>query len=122
MDGRVAWDRYEGNDVEAVIATLVNREHPRSIRITPSPGDGGIDILDHKAATDGGDVVYQGTRYAKPLTGGQKTKVLNSFKRLFDEDKRDPSAACSALLMNRRREDIGQRRSQTPPQSVVLTR
>lgn len=83
MGGRVAWSRYEGEDVEAVVAMMVNREHPNSTRITPSQGDGGIDILDRGAASDGGDVVYQVKRYASPLTPDQKSKVVKSAKRFL---------------------------------------
>lgn len=90
MEGRVSWDRYEGNDVEAVVAMLLNREHPNSTRITPSQGDGGVDILDRRAAPEAGDVVFQVKRYAAPLTSGQKTKVEKSLKRLLDPDKGDP--------------------------------
>jgi len=90
MVGRVEWGRYEGDDVEAVIAMMLNREHPNSVRITPSQGDGGVDILDRGAAEDGGDVVYQVKRHAAPLTSGQKTKVANSAKRLLDPVDGDP--------------------------------
>lgn len=90
MQGRVAWDRYEGNNVEAVVAMMLNREHPNSVRITPSQGDGGVDILDRGAAAEGGDVVYQVKRYAGPLTAGQKTKIKKSLQRLLDSHKGDP--------------------------------
>jgi hypothetical protein len=89
MSGRVAWERYEGNDVEAVVAMMVNREHPNSVRITPSRGDGGVDILDRRTATDGGDVVYQVKRYTRPLTAAQKAEVSDSLERVFDPEKRD---------------------------------
>jgi hypothetical protein len=51
MVGRVEWRRYEGDDVEAVVAMMLNREHPNSVRITPSQGDGGVDILDRARPT-----------------------------------------------------------------------
>jgi hypothetical protein len=38
---------------------LVNRERPNSVRITPSRGDGGVDILDLKAGPGGSDVVIR---------------------------------------------------------------
>src|SRR3954454_9142099 len=55
----VEWTRLEPGQVEAVVGMLVNRERPTSVRITPSRGDGGVDILDRGGADDGGDVVYQ---------------------------------------------------------------
>lgn len=79
---RVAWERYEGNDVEAVVAMLINLEHPNSVRITPSRGDGGVDILDRGAAANGGDVVYQVKRYTAPLSTAQQNNVEESWTRL----------------------------------------
>ncbi len=93
---RVEWTRLEGNDVEAVVAMFMNREHPRSTRITPSIGDGGIDILDRNVNGSGLDVVYQVKRYPGPLTPGQRNEVEGSLKRLkgpgSDNDKiqKDP--------------------------------
>ncbi|NHF63105.1 restriction endonuclease [Microcella pacifica] len=79
---RVAWERYEGNDVEAVVAMLINRERPNSVRITPSRGDGGVDILDRGAAANGGDVVYQVKRHTGPLSTTQQKNVEESWTRL----------------------------------------
>lgn len=90
MDDRVSWDRYGGDDVEAVVAMLINREHPNSVRITPSRGDGGVDILDRGAAKDGGDVVYQVKRYTAPLDDKQKGEVKASLARLLDPKTGDP--------------------------------
>ena len=79
---RVAWERYEGNDIEAVVAMLINRERPNSVRITPSKGDGGVDILDRGASANGEDVVYQVKRYTGPLSTTQRNKVEESWTRL----------------------------------------
>ena len=93
---RVEWTRLEGNDVEAVVAMFINREHPYSVRITPSKGDGGIDILDRNVDGAGRDVVYQVKRYTGPLTNGHKNEIEGSLKRLKgpqsdkDEIKKDP--------------------------------
>lgn len=84
---RIAWERYEGNDIEAVVAMFVNRENPNSVRITPSKGDGGVDILDRRAAANGGDVVYQVKRHTKPLTTGQQGKVEESWTRLRSDPR-----------------------------------
>ena len=88
---RVEWTRLEGNDVEAVVAMFINRERPDSTRITPSIGDGGIDILDRNVDGTGYDVVYQVKRYAGPLSTGQKNEIEGSLKRLkgpqSDDDK-----------------------------------
>lgn len=93
---RVEWTRLEGKDVEAVVAMFINRERPHSTRITPSIGDGGIDILDRNVKGSGHDVVYQVKRYTAPLTTGQRREVEGSLKRLKgpksddDEIKKDP--------------------------------
>ncbi|MBN8204887.1 restriction endonuclease [Microbacterium esteraromaticum] len=79
---RVAWERYEGNDIEAVVAMLINLKRPNSVRITPSRGDGGVDILDRGAAAKGGDVVYQVKRYTGPLSTTQQKNVEESWTRL----------------------------------------
>ncbi|WP_112236844.1 hypothetical protein [Kribbella monticola] len=86
---RIEWTRYEGNDVEAVVAMFINRERPRSTRITPSVGDGGIDILERDVDGTGLDVVYQVKSYAVPLTSGQKTEVEKSLRRLKGPDSDD---------------------------------
>ncbi|ONI61103.1 hypothetical protein ALI44B_11440 [Leifsonia sp. ALI-44-B] len=84
---RVAWERYEGNDIEAVVAMLVNLERPNSVRITPSRGDGGVDILDRGAAADGGDVVYQVKRYTESLSTSQQNNVEESLTRLQNDPR-----------------------------------
>lgn len=87
---RIPWDRYGGDDIEAVVAMFINTEHPDSVRITPSRGDGGVDILDRGAADDGGDVVYQVKRYSEPLTPKQQPEVEKSLKRLLHPEEGDP--------------------------------
>lgn len=84
---RVAWSRYGGEDIEAVVAMFVNRERTRSTRITPSRGDGGVDILDRNAEDNGGDVVYQVKRYTKALTSDQKQAVKASLARLMEDPR-----------------------------------
>lgn len=83
----VEWTRLEGGQVEAVVAMFVNRERPDSVRISPSRGDGGVDILDRRAGPDGSDVVYQVKRFTGPLSSRQKGEVAKSLETLLD-DKR----------------------------------
>lgn len=83
----VEWTRLEGGQVEAVIAMFVNRERPTSVRITPSRGDGGVDILDRGAGEDGTDVVYQVKRYTEKLTSNQKNQIADSLERLLTDDR-----------------------------------
>ncbi|MGL5856983.1 MAG: restriction endonuclease [Angustibacter sp.] len=83
----VEWTRLEGGQVEAVVAMFVNRERPDSVRITPSRGDGGVDILDRGGGPDGTDVVYQVKRYTDTLTSKQKRDIEGSLSALAT-DKR----------------------------------
>lgn len=84
---RVEWTRLDGADVEAVVAMFVNREHPNSTRITPSKGDGGVDILDRGAGPGGTDVVYQVKRYTEPLGKKEKDAVENSLTALMKDPR-----------------------------------
>ncbi|MBX3196083.1 MAG: hypothetical protein KF727_13405 [Microbacteriaceae bacterium] len=84
---RVEWTRYVGDDVEAVVAMMVNREQPNSVRITPSRGDGGVDILDRGQGDDGGDAVHQVKRYTGPLTAKQKAEVVDSLDALLKDPR-----------------------------------
>jgi hypothetical protein len=77
---RIEWTRRDGDDVEAVVAMFVNRERPNSTRITPSRGDGGVDIVDRGAASDGRDEVNSppATRTSSTITS---TEVAASLRR-----------------------------------------
>lgn len=78
----VEWTRLEPGQVEAVVAMLVNRERPTSVRITPSRGDGGVDILDRGTGEGGGDVVYQVKSYTKGLDKRQRDSIEDSLNTL----------------------------------------
>ncbi|GAC1382480.1 MAG: hypothetical protein NVSMB48_13130 [Marmoricola sp.] len=78
----IEWTRLEPGQVEALVAMFVNRERPRSTRITPSRGDGGVDILDRGAGPTGGDVVYQVKRYTDGFNASQKASVKDSWDTL----------------------------------------
>lgn len=81
------WTRLEGGQVEAVVAMFVNREYPNSVRITPSRGDGGVDILDRGVGPDGSDVVYQVKRYTDKLTARQKQEIKASVETLATDER-----------------------------------
>lgn len=66
---------------------FVNREHPNSTRITPSRGDGGVDILDRGAGPGGTDVVYQVKRYTEPLEKKEKDAVEKSLTTLMKDPR-----------------------------------
>lgn len=83
----IEWTRLEPGQVEALVAMFVNREHPGSTRITPSRGDGGVDILDRGAGRSGGDVVYQVKRYTHGFNASQKSSVKDSWDALRSDPR-----------------------------------
>lgn len=83
----VEWTRLEPGQVEAVVAMLVNRERPTSVRITPSRGDGGVDILDRGAGAGGGDVVYQVKSYTRIIEAREKASIKDSFDTLGSDER-----------------------------------
>ncbi|WP_020578325.1 hypothetical protein [Actinopolymorpha alba] len=84
----IEWTRLAGGPVEAVVAMFINREHPNSHRITPSKGDGGVDILDPRGGPDGTDVVYQVKRYTDDrLSARQKAEIEDSLSRLMEDPR-----------------------------------
>lgn len=83
MTGRVAWSEYSGEDIERAVAMFIAMEHPRAVRITPSRGDGGVDILDRGART----VVYQVKGFHGALTTGQQRQVEDSIDRLTSDPR-----------------------------------
>jgi hypothetical protein len=70
---RVEWTRIEPGDIEQVVAILLCRKNPAAVRIRPSRGVGGIDIL---VPLDGTatEAVYQVKSFTANLTRGQKAR------------------------------------------------
>ncbi|MFC1421300.1 hypothetical protein [Streptacidiphilus cavernicola] len=77
---RVEWTRLSGDDVEEVVAIMVSRRHPQAVRIRPSRGDGGIDLL--VPQPDGSHHVLQVKRFAQNLKANEKRQISKSLKRL----------------------------------------
>ncbi|MFF5144141.1 restriction endonuclease [Streptomyces sp. NPDC013157] len=77
---RVEWTRLSGDEVEEVVAILLSRRHPDCIRIRPSVGDGGIDLL--LPQPDGGHHVFQVKKFAQNLKASEKTQIRKSLGRL----------------------------------------
>lgn len=78
----IAWETHSGEDVERAIATYVCLEHPTAVRIRPSQGDGGIDVI--RPLDDGGVAVYQIKRFAANLTAGQKRQIRDSWEAVLE--------------------------------------
>lgn len=80
---RVEWTRTEPGDIEHVVSMLLCLENPSAVRVRPSCGDGGIDVL--ASSRDGtGVAVYQVKSFTSNLTPGQKAQAERSFRRLMD--------------------------------------
>jgi hypothetical protein len=79
MSTRVAWATLQPPETEHVISIMLCRENPSAMRIRPSRGDGGIDVV---TVTPAGWVVDQIKYFAASLTSNQKGQVRDSFERL----------------------------------------
>lgn len=80
MTGRIPWTRYSGEDVESVLATFISLEERGAIKIRPSRGDGGINLivyLDSETVD-----VYQIKKFADNLKSNQKIQIKNSWQEL----------------------------------------
>lgn len=81
MPGRVPWERYSGEDIESVVATYIAKKYPDVVRIRPSQGDAGIDIM--RKLDDGSLIVYQVKSFASNLTSNQKNQIKKSWDTLL---------------------------------------
>lgn len=80
---RVEWTRYSGEDIESVVAMFISAEYPQAERITPSSGDGGIDVLVRSDKTR----VYQVKKFSAALTANQKKQVEKSVDSLVTDPR-----------------------------------
>jgi hypothetical protein len=86
--GRVAWARLSGEEVEEVVAIFVCREHPRSNKVRPSRGDGGVDILVPPKPGESFSTVYQIKSFSGPgLTSSQKRQISDSLTQVRHTQK-----------------------------------
>lgn len=81
---RVEWTRFSGEEVEATVALFISAIYPRAERITPSRGDGGIDVL---VQNPDANLVYQVKKYTSPLTARQKAEVERSVDALVNDSR-----------------------------------
>lgn len=80
MTGRIPWTRYSGEDVESVLATFISLEERNAIKIRPSRGDGGIDLIVYLDAEKVD--IYQIKKFAENLKNSQKAQIENSWQEL----------------------------------------
>lgn len=93
MPGREPWERYSGDEIEAVVAIMLLREFPHGRRIRPSQGDGGVDVLVPHGARRW--EVYQVKGFTTALSSSHKRQIGNSWRRLrkFTDDRNIEVAA-----------------------------
>ena len=82
MPGRVPWERYSGDEIEAIIASFISTRHPDAVRIRPSKGDKGIDIK--RVKDDGSLIVYQVKSFSSNLAPSQKNQIRDSWNSLIE--------------------------------------
>lgn len=76
---RVEWSVLEGGQVETLLANLIYNLDGRSLRIRPSQGDYGIDVIRPSEADPARWDIYQIKKFAQNLTAGQKGQIIKSF-------------------------------------------
>ncbi|MGV0041671.1 hypothetical protein [Mycobacterium colombiense] len=85
---RVEWTRQQGDDVEAVVGMLICTVRPSAVRVTPSQGDGGLDIfVPGPEGMAKEREVYQVKRYCERLSSSQKRKINRSLQTLIQTAK-----------------------------------
>lgn len=83
---RVEWTRQSADDVETTIALFLSAEFPHAERITPSRGDGGIDVL---VREESGSRIYQVKSFTGPLTASRKGQIASSVDRVASDPRLD---------------------------------
>ncbi|TYP82769.1 hypothetical protein BD833_1185 [Blastococcus xanthinilyticus] len=73
----VAWPVIHATQVEQVIAVFLSREHPHALRITPSQGDKGLDVIVEQA--DSTYHNFQVKYFATNLNSSQKRQIKKSL-------------------------------------------
>lgn len=93
----VNWERMSGEDIEQFVAAALTKARGGGCQITPSSGDGGIDVL--LPMDDGTWEVVQVKRYSRPLDSKQKTNVRESWDRFLDQALKGHEISAWTLAM-----------------------
>lgn len=75
----VPWVTLEPTQTETIIAVMLCRLNPSAVRIRPSQGDGGIDVIQ---ITPDGWIVDQIKYFAETLDDSQKKQIVKSFGKV----------------------------------------
>lgn len=79
----VAWTVIGGDLAETVLSNLLYNDHTNAVRIRPSRGDLGIDVLVPVDATGEPFDVYQLKKFAENLEDSEKRQIKDSFRRFL---------------------------------------
>ena len=82
MLGEIPWSTKSGEEVEKLIAVYICKENPDAVRIRPSKGDHGIDLMNPSDPRKGVDV-YQIKKFATNLGYSQKKQIKDSWNALI---------------------------------------
>jgi hypothetical protein len=85
----VPWVTTPPDLIEQIVAVLLGNRNERALRIRPSQGDGGLDVLVPVARPSYFDC-YQVKQFATNLDDSQKRQIVESLKRARDTHN-DPS-------------------------------
>ncbi|MDR7254171.1 hypothetical protein J2X46_003164 [Nocardioides sp. BE266] len=79
----INWERESGDRIEEFVAAALVMRHGAGCRVTPSRGDGGMDVK--LPLANGRWWVVQVKRYSGPLTSRQETSIEKSYGALLAE-------------------------------------
>lgn len=79
----VAWTVIGGDLAETVLSNLLYHDHPNAVRIRPSQGDLGIDVLVPLDPSGEPFDVYQIKKFAQNLEDSEKRQIKDSFRRFL---------------------------------------
>ena len=80
---RAEWSALSGDEVETVLSNLLYNSDERAVRVRPSQGDYGIDVIVPAAADPQKWDVYQIKKFAQKLDTNQKGQIEKSFRRVL---------------------------------------
>lgn len=85
----IPWTTLEGGQCETLVSVMLLREYPDGVRIRPSQGDGGIDVLVPVPGNRNLVDIYQIKRFAQNLTSSQKRQIKRSIIRIRETIESD---------------------------------
>ncbi len=82
----VHWGAYPGELLEEIMAVFVAQDHPKTLRRTPSRGDGGVDLL---VPVEGGFHVKQVKGFSDRIGSSERRQIRESYESLLNDPRLD---------------------------------